>query len=105
MWSRASSLSNAQLTAFTLEHDLVEVRSASTSYGTIILGSLRIPAINDELGEGFVHVRVHDPPNRGTQDVKFHSLFTNEYRERPDEPPTDWCAIQTAATSLEFFNE
>lgn len=57
MWSRASSLSDHELTNFDLEKDLVEVRSAPTSYGTVILGKLRIPAVKDEEGEGFVHVR------------------------------------------------
>lgn len=60
MWARAAGVSDHDLTAFEFERDLVAVRSASTSYGTIILGKLRIPAINDELGEGFVHVRCED---------------------------------------------
>jgi hypothetical protein len=57
MWSRAANLTDHQLTDFHLEKDLVLVRSSPTSYGTILLGKLRIPAINDELGEGFIHVR------------------------------------------------
>ena len=57
MWIRARDLSNEQLVDFDLERDLVTVRSGATSYGTIILGKIRIPAINDELGEGFIHVR------------------------------------------------
>jgi hypothetical protein len=48
MWSRAKDLSDEQLTAFTVE-DLVLVRAAPTSYGTIILGSFRIPAVNWEM--------------------------------------------------------
>jgi hypothetical protein len=86
MWKRAAGVSDHELANFTLEKDLVLVRSAPTSYGTIILGKIRIPAINDGLGEGFVHVRsasdsimssmaqspfsfdsdrrIHDPPNR-----------------------------------------
>ncbi|KAI0766477.1 hypothetical protein BC629DRAFT_1538020 [Irpex lacteus] len=64
MWSRAAGLSDHELTAFTIEDDLVEVRSAATSYGNIILGKIRIPAVKDAEGEGFVHVRIHDPPNR-----------------------------------------
>ncbi|EIN11847.1 hypothetical protein PUNSTDRAFT_63583, partial [Punctularia strigosozonata HHB-11173 SS5] len=105
MWKRAAGLSDHDLTNFTLENDLVLVRSAPTSYGTIILGKIRIPAIKDELGEGFIHVRIHDPPNRGTDDVKFHSLFTNEARPNEEEPPTSWQAVQTADTPLDFFNE
>ena len=57
MWSRAAGLSDHELIDFTIEKDLVEVRSAPTSYGTIILGKIRIPAVQDEEGSGFVHVR------------------------------------------------
>ena len=57
MWSRAAGLSDAELIDFTVTNDLVQIRSAPTSYGTIILGKLRIPAVNDEEGEGYVHVR------------------------------------------------
>lgn len=60
MWERVSKdskenskLSDDQLIAFSIEADLVQVRSASTTYGTIILGKIRIPAIKD----GFIHVR------------------------------------------------
>lgn len=57
MWSRAAGLSDAQLTHFTIEHDLVQVCSGVVSYGTIILGKIKIPAVKDELGSGYVHVR------------------------------------------------
>jgi hypothetical protein len=57
MWSRAKGISDVRLADFDIENDLVEVRSGATSYGTIILGKIRIPAINDSEGEGFVHVR------------------------------------------------
>ena len=57
MWSRASQLSDKELTSFDLERDLVLVSSAATTYGTIILGKIRIPGIRDVHGEGFVHVR------------------------------------------------
>ncbi|PPQ62948.1 hypothetical protein CVT24_006188 [Panaeolus cyanescens] len=105
MWARASKLSDDELTAFTIENDLVEVRSAPTSYGYIVFGKIRIPAVNDEEGEGFVHVRIHDPPNRGNADVIFHSLFTDEIRDDPDLPPVNYRAIQTVDKPLEFFNE
>jgi len=104
MWSRARGLSDAQLTGFSTE-DLVQVRAAPTSYGTIILGSFRIPAVQDELGEGFVHVRIHDPPNQGTEDVRFHSIWTDERRLPGEDQPSRWKAIQTKDTPLEFFNE
>lgn len=34
-----------------------QVRSGATSYGTIIFGKIRIPAVNDAQGAGFIHVR------------------------------------------------
>ncbi|KAI0344664.1 hypothetical protein BDW22DRAFT_1354781 [Trametopsis cervina] len=105
MWARAAPLSDHELAGFVLENDLVECRSAPTSYGTIILGKIRIPAVGDAEGEGFVHVRIHDPPNRGTEDVRFHSIWTDEGRPSEDAQPTSWRAIQTRETPLEFFNE
>ncbi|PPQ77203.1 hypothetical protein CVT25_011049 [Psilocybe cyanescens] len=103
MWSRASNLSDAQLTSFTMEEDLVEVRSASTSYGQIVLGKIRV--LKDGEGEGFVHVRIHDPPNRGNEDVRFHSLLTDEIREEEGGSPIGYQAIQTRDKPLDFFNE
>jgi len=103
MWSRAHGLSDHQLTHFELEKDLVEVRAGLTTYGTILLGKLRIPAVKDSEGEGFIHIRIHDPPNRGTQDVIFHSIFTDEGNK--DGHPKTWRAIQTRDKPLEFFNE
>ena len=64
MWSRAAGLSDAQLTHFTIENDLVQVRSGAVSYGTLILGKIRIPAVKDELGAGYVHVRCVRPSGR-----------------------------------------
>ena len=58
MWSRASKVSDAELVAFTIKNDLVEVRAGATSYGTIVFGKIRIPALTtEEAGDGFVHVR------------------------------------------------
>jgi len=57
MWSRAARFSDHELTSFSLSEDLVLVSSATTTYGTIILGKIRVPAINDDQGEGFIHVR------------------------------------------------
>lgn len=57
MWSRAADVPDAALVGFELARDLVAVRAAPTSYGTILLGSIRIPAVRDAEGEGFVHVR------------------------------------------------
>ncbi|KAF8628861.1 hypothetical protein AX15_003654 [Amanita polypyramis BW_CC] len=105
MWSRAAGLSDHELASFTIGKDLVLVRSAITSYGSIILGKIRIPAINDTEGEGFIHVRIHDPPNKGDEDVMFHSLFTEEGDRNADGHPTTWRAIHTLDKPLEFFNE
>ena len=57
MWARASGLSDDELANFNIRHDLVLIRSAPTSYGTIVLGKIRLPAVNDQQGDGFVHVR------------------------------------------------
>ena len=38
-------------------HKYEQVRSAATSYGNIILGKIKLPAVNDDEGEGFIHVR------------------------------------------------
>jgi hypothetical protein len=70
MWSRAKHLSDEELAGFTFtkerskydkeKHgsrgdggDLVLVDNAATSYGEVILGKIRIPAITD----GYIHVR------------------------------------------------
>ncbi|EKM54486.1 uncharacterized protein PHACADRAFT_258363 [Phanerochaete carnosa HHB-10118-sp] len=105
MWARAAGLTDEQLVHFTIESDLVEVRSAPTSYGTIILGKIRLPAVQDEEGAGYVHIRIHDPPNRGTEDVLFHSIWTDEGNRNVDGHPMTWRAIQIESTPLEFFNE
>ncbi|KAB5594044.1 hypothetical protein CTheo_2513 [Ceratobasidium theobromae] len=110
MWKRANELDDDTLTNFVIENDLIEVRAGATSYGTIIFGKIRIPDINDEEGEGFIHVRIHDPPNKvgtfqGTGDVMFHSLLTEEGNRDADGKPTTFRAIQTRETPLEFFNE
>jgi hypothetical protein len=105
MYSRLQGISDEEFTSFDLTKDLVQVRSASTTYGQIVLGKIRIPAVRDAQGEGFVHVRIHDPPNKGTEDVTFHSIFTDEIRENIGDQPSDYRAIQVAEKPLEFFNE
>ena len=57
MWSRAAHISDHKLRDFNVSEDLVLVTSAATAYGTIILGKIRLPAINDDQGAGFIHVR------------------------------------------------
>ena len=67
MWARATGISDHDLVHFDIKKDLVEVRAGPTAYGVIILGKIRLPAVNDDLGEGFVHIRIHDPPDRVSQ--------------------------------------
>ena len=74
MWSRVAHLTDAQLAHFTMEHDLVEVRTGPTcesfsrllpllltisslAYGTIIFGKIQIHDFKDDKGEGFLHIR------------------------------------------------
>lgn len=57
MWSRASGLTDEQLLNFNLATDLQLVRSGVVAYGKIFFGKIKIPVINDDQGEGFVHVR------------------------------------------------
>ncbi|EJD52384.1 hypothetical protein AURDEDRAFT_111112 [Auricularia subglabra TFB-10046 SS5] len=101
MWAAAKDLTDEQLVDFDVSKDLVLVRSSPVSYGTIILGKIRIPALAD----GHVHVRIHDPPNRGTEDCTFHSIFTDEGPVDENDRHTHWNAIMSAETPLEFFHE
>ena len=60
MWSRANRLSDHDLVGFKVEKDLVEIRTGVVSYGTLIFGKIRIPAVEDEFGAGYIHVRCVD---------------------------------------------
>ncbi|CAG8730607.1 11850_t:CDS:2, partial [Acaulospora colombiana] len=95
MWSRAAGISDKDLVNFDVSKDLVAVRAGPTTYGVILLGKIRLPAIDDENGKGFIHVRIHDPPNRGTEDVVFHSLFTDEGKRDENGQAERYVAIQT----------
>ncbi|KAJ7647083.1 hypothetical protein FB45DRAFT_892298 [Roridomyces roridus] len=134
MWSLASQTSDHDLVNFTIHEDLVVVRVAETSYGPMIFGKIRIRAIqldsNGDLvpGEpvkdahgkiqvetkhgkidddryGFIFVRIHDPPGEGVENVKFHSLFTDEGKNKEGENNDFYRAIQPNSKPLEFFNE
>ncbi|KAF7361725.1 hypothetical protein MVEN_00516300 [Mycena venus] len=134
MWALASQVSDHDLVNFTMKDDLVVVRSAVTSYGPIILGKIRIRAIKlDSAGElvpsevekdahgkikvetkhgkidddklGFIFVRIHDPPGDGIENVKFHSLFTDEGKDKDGNNNGYYRAIQSNSKPLEFFNE
>ncbi|KIM69142.1 hypothetical protein SCLCIDRAFT_1208575 [Scleroderma citrinum Foug A] len=105
MWSRANRLSDHDLAGFKVEKDLVEIRTGVVSYGTLIFGKIRIPAVEDEFGAGYIHVRIHDPPDRGEEDVTFHSILHKEGKRDADGHPHLWRAIQTSDEPLEFFND
>ncbi|KAJ7925003.1 hypothetical protein B0H13DRAFT_1977132 [Mycena leptocephala] len=134
MWALASQISDHDLVNFTIKDDLVVVRSAVTSYGPIILGKIRIRAIKlDSAGQlvpgevekdahgkikvemkhgkidddnlGFIFVRIHDPPGDGIENVKFHSLFTDEGKDKDGNNNGVYRAIQMNSTPFEFFNE
>ncbi|KAJ7680518.1 hypothetical protein DFH06DRAFT_1278526 [Mycena polygramma] len=125
MWALASQTSDHDLTHFTIKNDLVVVRSAVASYGNILLGKIRIRAIKldsagqlvpgevekDPHGEidddklGFIFVRIHDSPGDGVENVKFHSLFTEEGKDKEGHNNGVYRAIQLNSTPLEFFNE
>ncbi|KAJ7282988.1 hypothetical protein C8J57DRAFT_1297206 [Mycena rebaudengoi] len=118
MWALASKTSDADLVAFTIKDDLVTVRSAVTSYGPIVLGKIRIRAIHlDARGEfasghgegdddfGYIFIRIHDPPGEGVDNVRFHSLFTDEGKDEAGNQTGVYRAIQPNSRPLEFFHE
>ncbi|KAF8308198.1 hypothetical protein DL93DRAFT_2087204 [Clavulina sp. PMI_390] len=96
MWARAKGLSDSELTSFDVERDLVEVRTGETPYGTLIFGKIHIPAVSDDQGKGFIHVRIHHTPGDAEDQVKFHSLRTEE---------SIWTAVLPDSFPLDFFNE
>ncbi|KZP34732.1 hypothetical protein FIBSPDRAFT_1035708 [Athelia psychrophila] len=102
MWSRVQGITDEELVAFNVAGgDLVLIRNGATSYGTILLGKIKIPAVED----AYVHVRILKGEVDGKDDIKFHSIFTNEGNKDVDGHPTTWQAVQTLATPLDFFNE
>ncbi|KAF7306086.1 hypothetical protein HMN09_00763700 [Mycena chlorophos] len=134
MWSLARETADHDLVAFDIKDDLVAIRTAQTAYGVIIFGKIRIRAIkldaheqlapgavekdvhgkikvemkngkvNDDL-YGFIHVRIHDPPGDAEEDVKFHSIFTDEGKDKDGENNGFYRAIQPNSKPLEFFND
>lgn len=103
MYERVRDVSDQQLISLSIADDLVLVRAGGTAYGTIVFGRIRLPCVDD----GFVHVRVHDPPDeeRSSKDVVFHSLYTEEGRERAEDAPIAWRAILSESDALEFSDE
>ncbi|GAA6003599.1 hypothetical protein JCM10207_003500 [Rhodosporidiobolus poonsookiae] len=100
MFAPAKDIADEELTSWRLEEDLVEIRSASSPYGSIIFGKLRIPALTDS----YIHVRIHDTPGDGQANIKFHSILTDEIRNDEDKV-VEWRVFQSRGTALEFFNE
>ena len=56
------------------------------------------------VADACARVRVVFNP-QGTEDVMFHSIWTDEGNHDADGHPTTWRAIQTRNEPLEFFNE
>ncbi|KAH8107910.1 hypothetical protein BXZ70DRAFT_903330 [Cristinia sonorae] len=93
-----------QLVSFNVTQDLVEVRAAQVTYGTIIFGKIRIPSLDDPAG--FVHVRIHIPV--GTNHPLYHSILTDEGNTDENGNSTGtWKprAIQPNDKPLEYFAE
>ncbi|CEH12236.1 hypothetical protein CBOM_00231 [Ceraceosorus bombacis] len=102
MYSKVSGVSDEDLSSFSSSKDLVAVRAGAVSYGTIIFGKIRLAKAGND---AYIHVRIHDPPGEEERDVVYHSLYTNELRSTPDAQPTDYIAIQSRSTPLDFFSE
>ncbi|EFX05756.1 hypothetical protein CMQ_3825 [Grosmannia clavigera kw1407] len=107
-FAAASGLSDHELASFT-SHDLVLVRVASTAYGIILFGKLRIPALvaaagGDEAAPAYVHFRAFDEgPN---SKACFHSFYTREIDTPTDEGDGHLHTYQTllpATEALEWF--
>ena len=104
MYENAKGISDEDLANFT-GSDLVLVRTASTTYGTIIFGKLRLKKAGND---AYIHVRIHDPPDeeQSAKDVIFHSIHTLEGgKTAEDDRPTFYRAIMTKEDPIEFFHE
>ncbi|KAG2146042.1 uncharacterized protein EDB93DRAFT_1086756, partial [Suillus bovinus] len=97
MWARAAGLSDDELTSFSRD-DLVQIRNGQASYGHVIFGKLRLPAVNDKLGEGYIHVRC-----AGTSGWKLHAIHHLTAFFDEDGHPHSWRAIHPDNYPLEFF--
>lgn len=105
MFSRAKGIPDQEFCSFNTKDDLVLIRSGETSYGTVVFGKLRLPAINDSEGEGFIHVRLHDPPGAGNKDAIFHSILTDEVKDDKSGHIKAFRAIMKESDPLTWFNE
>ncbi|KIK44603.1 hypothetical protein CY34DRAFT_79521, partial [Suillus luteus UH-Slu-Lm8-n1] len=107
MWARAAGLSDDELTSFSRD-DLVQVRNGQASYGHVIFGKLRLPAVNDKLGEGFIHhfllIHYSSHVNRqGSSGWKLHAIHHLTASFDEDGHPHSWRAIHPHNYPLEFF--
>ncbi|KAG1829157.1 hypothetical protein EV424DRAFT_1526501 [Suillus variegatus] len=93
---KAAGLSDDELTSFSRD-DLVQIRNGQASYGHVIFGKLRLPAVNDKLGEGYVH----DPPR--VSGWKLHAIHHLTASFDEDGHPHSWRAIHPDSYPLEFF--
>ncbi|KIY44525.1 hypothetical protein FISHEDRAFT_51239, partial [Fistulina hepatica ATCC 64428] len=57
VWARACGLSDTDVTEFSTHHDVICVRSGKVKGGYLIFGKIRLCAIHDEQGYGYIHVR------------------------------------------------
>ncbi|KAI7955912.1 hypothetical protein MJO29_007311 [Puccinia striiformis f. sp. tritici] len=105
MFSRAGSISDQDLGHFNINEDLTLIRAGMTSYGSVVFGKIRLPAVRDDEGEGFIHVRLHDPPGEGNQDAIFHSILTDEIKDTDTGHITSYKAIMRKEDPLVWFNE
>ncbi|KAG1862548.1 hypothetical protein DFJ58DRAFT_725384 [Suillus subalutaceus] len=99
MWARAAGLSDDELTSFSRD-DLVQIRNGQASYGHVIFGKLRLPAVNDKLGEGYIHVRIH---HEGVSGWKLHAIHHLTASFDEDGHPHSWRVIHPDDYPLEFF--
>ncbi|PLW23512.1 hypothetical protein PCANC_07282 [Puccinia coronata f. sp. avenae] len=105
MFARAQSISDQDLCRFNIKEDLVLIRAGKTSYGAVVFGKIKLPAIKDAEGEGFLHVRLHDPPGEGNGDVIFHSIWTDEIKDPKTGHIMSYRAIMRREDPLNWFNE
>ncbi|KAH7913704.1 hypothetical protein BJ138DRAFT_1177889 [Hygrophoropsis aurantiaca] len=106
VWPHVPGLSDQELTRHIhiLTH-LKEVRVAELTYGKAIFGKIELPGVNDpELGQGYVHVRLHHGVGTSEESITFHSIRITGFDVGPDGHAHHWHAIQAGDTPLEWFD-
>ncbi|OAA59831.1 hypothetical protein SPI_06029 [Niveomyces insectorum RCEF 264] len=104
-FAAARHLSDAALVDFTAA-DFVAVRVATTAYGLILFGKLRIPALPTNANAGgpspaFVHFRAFT--EGPAEPARFHSFHTAESTDAADGRKT-FRSLFTADDPLEWFD-